>query len=107
MPYYMQQVTSCYGSWQPETVTSDNKNPIKKKNKDIKKADILLALRKLLSERRLKIPKEKVLGQQLAIYREDDAKIPTDRVISLALAAYLADETAKQPKTVVWQSISW
>lgn len=107
MPYNIQSVTKCYGSWQPAKLRTDNDNRPRPKTKDIKKADILLALKKLLAQRVLKIPKEKHLGQQLAIYREDDSKIPTDRVISLALAAYLADENSKKSAVVEWRSIDW
>jgi hypothetical protein len=108
MPYEMQMVTTCYGSWQPNRLTSsDNKNPRTKPTSNIKKADILLALKKLLSARELRIPKnDPKLNQQLSIYKEDDDKIPTDRVIALALAAWLAlDRQTKQPQ--VWQTIEW
>ena len=49
MPYSMQSVTKCYGSWQPSKLRTDNDNKSKPKTKDIKKADILLALKKLLA----------------------------------------------------------
>lgn len=98
LPYWLQAVTKCYGSWQPPTAVTDNENKVKNLAKDAKKADIILALGKLLSGHILHIFKidpnpafqGSNLSQQLSIYKEDDAKIPTDRVISLALAAWLA-----------------
>jgi len=104
LPYWLQAVTKCYGSWQPEIRQTDNENKPKKKTNDIKKADLLIALNKLLNAKEIKIPKKDpnpplrgnkkgaTLVQQLTIYKEDDAKIPTDRVISLALAAWMAVE---------------
>lgn len=93
LPYWLQSKTKCYGAWQPEKRTSDNENKMKPKTTDIKKAELLLALRKLLSAKEIKIPKNNPkLVQQLSIYREDDRKIPTDRVISLALGAWLATD---------------
>lgn len=108
MPYDMQNVTKCYGSWQPTRINySDNKNKLTAKTNNIKKADILLSLKKLLSNKELKIPKNApVLQQQLSIYKEDDDKIPTDRVISLALASWIAlDQETKQIQE--WQTIEW
>lgn len=106
MPYDLQAVTRCYGSWQPEKRTTDNKNPTKNKTKDIKKADVLIALQKLLSAKAIKIPaSNSKLTQQLSIYKLDDGNIPTDRVISLALAAWLASETATFQTEVKW--LSW
>jgi hypothetical protein len=85
--------TKCYGAWQPDKRTSDNQNKAKPRTSDVKKADLLLSLRKLLSAKEIKLPKNNPkLIQQLSIYREDDRKIPTDRVISLALGAWLATE---------------
>jgi hypothetical protein len=108
MPYELQAVTKCYGSWQPTKINySDNKNQKVKPTNTIKKADILLALKKLLSNMELKIPKNApILQQQLSIYKEDDDKIPTDRVISLALACWIAlDQEIKQIQE--WQTIEW
>lgn len=105
LPPSLQYRTRCYGSWQPEVKQSDNKNPIKKRNKEAKKADILLSLKKLLSGRDIKIPNEPKLTQQLSIYKEDDGNIPTDRVMALALACWLAQETAplqEQPQWINW-----
>jgi hypothetical protein len=93
LPYWLQAKTKCYGAWQPEKRNSDNENKATNKTSDVKKADLLLSLKKLLSARELKIPKNNPkLIQQLSIYREDDRKIPTDRVISLALGCWLATE---------------
>ena len=108
LPDDIKIITTCYGSWQPSRNSTDNKNQVKSKSQTIKKADILLALRKALSGKLLKIPKNdgnkpfkgSDLSQQLAIYREDDARIPTDRVISLALAVYLATEGNTSKETV-------
>lgn len=104
MPPHIRSITKCYGSWQPEIRRSENKNQPRPKNQSIKKADILLALRKLLSARELKIPaNNSELTQQLSIYKEKDDNIPTDRVMSLALASWLA-ESSIQTK-VKW--VSW
>lgn len=93
LPYWLQIRTKCYGAWQPDKRRTDNKNPTKPRSNDVKKADLLLSLKKLLSAKEIKIPKNNAkLIQQLSIYREDDRKIPTDRVISLALASWLATE---------------
>lgn len=93
LPYWLQALTKCYGSWQPEKRSTDNDNKPKTKTSQIKKADLILALKKLLSAGELKIPAgNKELVQQLSIYKEDDTKIPTDRVMSLALACWLATE---------------
>lgn len=93
LPYWLQTRTKCYGAWQPDKRRTDNSNPVKPKSNDVKKADLLLALKKLLSARELYIPKNNAkLIQQLSIYREDDRKIPNDRVISLALGSWLATE---------------
>lgn len=106
LPPSIQVRTRCYGSWQPEVKKTDNQNQLKKKNREAKKADILLSLKKLLSAREIKIPaNDTQLGQQLAIYREDDNNIPTDHVFSLALATWLAQETAQistQPLFIDW-----
>lgn len=112
LPMYIQSLTSCYGSWQPEKRTTENKNPTRNKSKDIKKADILTALNKLLSAGVLKIPKNDSnwhpdgadLSQQLVIYQEKDDNLPTDRVISLALAAFKAIEVSKQTE-LRWISV--
>ena len=110
LPLYIQAKTRCYGSWQPEKPRTDNKNQLKEKNKSIKKADILIALQKLLAVHALKIfkndpnrhPEGADLAQQLSIYKEDDKNIPTDRVLSLALASWMAIEQAQKQQAVVW-----
>lgn len=102
LPYDLQAVTRCYGSWQPEHRTTDNKNTAKPKNQSIKKADILIALQKLLSAKAIKIPDTPELTQQLSIYKLDDGNIPTDRVMSLALAAWLASETNAFQTEIKW-----
>lgn len=102
LPPSVQVRTRCYGSWQPEIKQSDNKNQLKKKNREAKKADIIVALKKLLSAGEIKIPNNPPLVQQLSIYREDDSNIPTDRMMSLALACWLAQETAPLQENVAW-----
>jgi hypothetical protein len=100
LSYDLQAITECYGSWQPDRLTTDNKNPMKAKNQGIKKADIIQSLNKLLAAKAIKIPKNNTdLVQQLSIYKEKDDKIPTDRVISLALASYMAIESAAKQTT--------
>lgn len=104
LPPHIRTITKCYGSWQPEVRRSDNKNKERPKNQSIKKADIILALRKLLSARELKIPNDPPLTQQLSIYKEKDDNLPTDRVMSLALASWLAESNSLQTE-VKW--VSW
>lgn len=99
LPYELQVITKCYGSWQPERRIASNKNLERPKTQSIKKADILLALKKLLSAHELRIPKGNAsLIQQLSIYKEKDDNIPTDRVISLALGAWMALEPSTFPE---------
>lgn len=106
LPPHIQRVTKCYGSWQPTIKQQGNKNKAKPKTQAIKKVDILLALRKLLSARELCIPaNNEALIQQLSIYKEDDGNIPTDRVLSLALASWLASETSTFQTDIKW--VSW
>lgn len=104
LPPHIQTITKCYGSWQPEIRRSENKNKPRPKNQTVKKADIILSLRKTLSAREIKIPNNPELVQQLSIYREDDANIPTDRVFSLALATWLAETSTFQTE-IKW--LSW
>jgi hypothetical protein len=106
LPPHVQSVTRCYGSWQPERRVSDNKNLPRPKNQAVKKADLLLSLKKLLAAKELKLPANNApLTQQLSIYKEKDDNIPTDRVMSLALAAWLASETSfnQEIKWMKWK----
>lgn len=105
LPDWVKSVTKCYGSWSPAKVHADNRNPMRPRTGDVKKADILIALKKLLSSGELKIPQDQKLVQQLQIYKEKDDKIPTDRVMALALAAYHASELI--PQEVAWVPTEW
>lgn len=97
LPPYIKNFSHTYGSWQPSKIKTENKNPSQNKTSNVKKADILVALRKLLAEKGLKIPRQNYeLIKQLSIYKEDDKKIPTDRTIALSLAAWLAESYAKK-----------
>lgn len=101
LPPYIQAITRTYGSWQPSKIHTENKNPVVNKTATIKKADILVALRKLLSAKEIKLPKQNYeLIKQIYIYKEDDKKLPTDRVIALCLAAWLAEESEKKVTTL-------
>lgn len=93
LPWDLQMLTFCWGSWQPEGLPAKDKT----RRRGIKKPEVLLSLRQLLAKREIKLPNEPTLVKQLSIYREDDTNIPTDRVISLALACWLATDGA--PKT--------
>lgn len=96
LPPYIKSFTYTYGSWQPNKITTDNKNPAAKRSTMIKKADIVVALKKILASHNLKIPKNDYqLIKQLSIYKENDKGLPTDRVIALALAVWLAEDTSK------------
>jgi hypothetical protein len=106
LPYWVQAFTRCYGSWQPEKPRTDNENTPKTRTNDIKKADLLIALQKLLSSHEIKIPEnDSDLVQQLSIYKEKDDKIPTDRVMSLALAAWMATQGTKYSQTPQWVDV--
>lgn len=102
LPPSVQVRTRCYGSWQPEIKQTENKNPMKKRNNEAKKADIVLSIKKLLSSGELKIPNDPPLVQQLSIYREDDKNIPTDRVFALGLACWLASELVPLSAELSW-----
>jgi len=103
LPYRIQAVTDCYGSWQPDRRSTENSNKPRPKTQNIKKSDILIALQKLFAAEAIEIPKHDTnrhpdgadLPEQLFIYKEDDKNLPTDRVISLALASWLAIESNK------------
>jgi hypothetical protein len=107
LPPWIQSVTQAYGSWAPVKRSSDNNNPLKPRPNNSKKSDILVSLKKLLSARELKLPKNNTkLTDQLAIYSEDDSKLKTDRVMALALAAHRAKDldAVQIPE---WNIIEW
>lgn len=105
LPPNMQIRTKCFGSWQPPGITSKmiGRNP-----RNVRKAEILIALRKLLANHQLKIPNESNLIKQLSIYREEDNKLPTDRVMSLALACWMAtDGKPKVTEVKYIEAVGW
>lgn len=107
LPPTVRSFTRCYGSWKPSSAHVETDNPIRPTRTEVKKADLLINLKKLFSAHEIKIPKgDFKLIQQLSIYKEDDKKLPTDRVIALALAAFLAESLMIQtiPEFV---SIEW
>jgi hypothetical protein len=107
LPPYIKSVTVCFGSWQPAKHATENKNPVAKRTSMIKKADIIVALKKVLAAKELKIPKNDYpLIKQLSIYRENDKGLPTDRAIALCLAVWLAEDTSKV-EAPVFQSVEW
>jgi len=105
LPPYIRAITRCYGAWQPKPAQGISNRPASK-TKLIKKADLLVILKKAFAQGDLKIPNDIELLKQLQIYREDDAGLPTDRVIALCLATWLADESlvAQAP---AWTSVEW
>lgn len=106
LPPYVRSFTRCYGAWQPEKIRTDNKNPNQTKTSNIKKADLLLALKKSLASKEIRIPKfNKELVQQMYIYKEDDKRLKTDRIISLALATWLAYDV--RVTTPTFQTVAW
>lgn len=119
LPDYIKTKTKCYGTWQPLRRQTDNANREKPKNQSAKKADILMALGKLLYARALKIPSidnnivlsvsgQKAgadLIQQLTIYKEDDNNLPTDRIMSLALAAWIAQSNEVHQQEIAF--VDW
>lgn len=97
LPPYIKAFTHTYGAWQPSKIRTDNHNPAPNRANNVKKADILVALKKVLAAHELKIPKKNYeLIKQLNIYKEEDKKLPTDRVMSLALAVWLAEDATKK-----------
>lgn len=97
LPPYIKVFTHTYGSWQPSKIKTDNQNPKINRTASVKKADILVALKKLLAAHEIKLPKQNYeLIKQLSIYKEKDEKIPTDRTISLCLACWLAEDVTKK-----------
>lgn len=107
LPPYIKAFTHTYGSWQPSKIRTDNDNPAPNRSAQIKKADILIALKKLLAAHELLLPKHNYeLIKQLNIYKEDDKRIPTDRVIALALAAWLAADNSRVIAPV-FTSVAW
>lgn len=115
LPEHIKVNTKCYGSWQPQRVISDNENKERPKTQTVKKADVVLALVKVLAGRVLKIPAidpnpipastDKSfadLSQQLAIYKEKDENLPTDRLLSLALACWMAIEGTPAQKEITF-----
>ena len=107
LPPYIKAATVTYGSWQPNRQDTDNDNPSAKRTSQIKKADILVALIKVLAAHEIKLPRKGYeLIKQLSIYKEDDKRIPTDRTIALALAVWLAGDSEKIVAPV-FRSIEW
>jgi hypothetical protein len=105
LPPYIKAVAHKYGAWQGEKLTTENKNPRKNNTTKVQKADLLVALKKVLAAKELRIPKtDYKLIQQLQIYKEDDKRLPTDRLFALALAVWLAEDNQRAP-VPVWHSI--
>lgn len=105
LPPYIKAVTHTYGSWQPAKIKDGNTNPAPARSSMIKKADILISMKKILAEKAIKLPKQNYnLIRQLSIYKEDDKHIPTDRVIALCLAVWLAQDHDRV-ETPVWRTI--
>lgn len=107
LPPYIKTFTHTYGSWQPNKISTDFKNSKPKRSTQIKKADIIVALKKILADHDLKIPKTDYnLIRQMSIYKENDKGLPTDRVIALALAVWLAEDNSKA-RTLAFVPIEW
>lgn len=102
MPLYLQRLTTCWGSFTPEGIKKPPKG-----SREVKKADIIIALRKVLAEKKLKIPNERSLVNQLSMYRLDDAAITQDRVIALALACWLATDGKPKIDKIKFQEVEW
>lgn len=110
LPEWLKILTNTYGSWEPTKRTTDNKNEMKSKPNNSKKADMLISLKKALSDGNLKIPKSNSkLAEQLSVYQEDDKNLNTDRVMALALAVHRATQMEKLSGGQVqeWKSIAW
>lgn len=108
MPRDLQRVTTCYGTWQPPVPEGAPKKKTTQRRL-VKKADIVIALKKALSGFMLKRPANDETGtKQLQIYKEDDTKIPQDHTISLALGVYfVTDGISKTRATGETVAVSW
>lgn len=102
LPYSMTVVTKTWGSWTPEGIQRKPNG-----TRMSKKADILIALRKLLAKHELKLPNESTLVEQLSIYREQDRDLKTDRVMSLALACWLATDGRPKNPNIIYEEVTW
>lgn len=102
LPEYMQDVTTCFGSYQPVRHKGTESGP-----KLQRKAEIIVALRKVLANARLTIPNDSILVQQLSLYREDDRKLKTDRLMSLALAVWHATDGVPTSTVLEFNPIDW
>jgi hypothetical protein len=102
LPPDVKRRTSCFGSFQPNVYKGMDRSP-----KVFRKAEMLIALRKLLADKSIKIPNEPNLIKQLSIYREDDERIPTDRVIALCLAAWQATGGRPRHPQAVAVEVEW
>lgn len=119
LPDYIKARTKCYGTWQPMKPQTDNQNKERPKNQAANKADVQLALGKMLAGHAIDIPAVDPnpvmntsgdkpaadLVQQLTIYKEEDNNLPTDRLMSLALACWLAIMGVPVQKTVTF--VDW
>lgn len=104
LPLDVQSVTKTWGSWLP----AGRKNPSGQGGGVARKAEILIALRKVLCNRLIRLPNERTLIKQLSTYREDDTRLETDRVISLALAVWWATDGQPKVKEVEYvHASSW
>lgn len=104
MPPHIKIRTKIWGSW-PGLVSKVDPQATGRRTNPAKKADILIALRKLLANKEIKIPTEPELFKQVSTYRENDKDLKTDRVISLCIAAWGATDGA--PKPVVTTTVKW
>jgi hypothetical protein len=107
LPRHIQRKTRTYGAWLPPGHQKLLKDKDGRGTRDVKKAEILIALRKALASGTIKIPNDSKLVQQLSIYREDDNKLDNDRVIALALAVYLATDGAPKVTKVEYREVIW
>lgn len=87
LPTAVQRKTTCYGTWQPEGMKQKEKN-----TSATRQMDLIVALRKLLATKGLKIPNDATLIEQLDVYRVPDDNLETDRVFALALAVFAATD---------------
>lgn len=102
MPLNMQFRTKCYGTWLPEGQKKTEKGGV-----IFYKADIIIALQKVMAAREIKIPPDQKLVSQLIQYREEDTNMKTDRVIALMLAAWYATDGAIKNPTIKYQKTNW
>ncbi len=103
LPMSIQARTKCYGSWLP-----DGQKRLERGGKIFYKADIIMALQKILSAREVKVPaNDQKLKGQLIQYREKDDNMKQDRIIALMLASWFITDGAPKFVKPIFVTSNW